>query len=132
MLIRFEENEEVFSTMFRTQLGGMPKFRGSPMTGGSFWGRIIGFAKGLFSKASPHISNIINQAQPHIKTVASKALDSAIDNAVDHVTAKLKKAQTGNGIKGRKRRIVPIKKVKKLRKPPRKRLQEPKLQNSLL
>ena len=131
MLLRFEENEDVFHSMFRSQLGGMPKYRGSPMAGGSFWGRIIGFAKGLFSKAAPHISNMISQAQPHVKKDASRAVKTAIDSAVDHVADKLKKAQQGNGIKGRKRRVIPIKAKRKTRKKI-KRLREPILKHSLL
>ena len=102
----------------------MPKYVGSPMAGGSFWGRILGFARGLFT-------NFINSAQPHVKRAASKAVESAIDSAVESVTDRIKKAQTGNGIKGRKK-----KKNVKIKTTPvktkSKRLREPKLKGSLL
>jgi vacuolar-type H+-ATPase subunit E/Vma4 len=58
-------------------------------------------------KAAPHITNFISEAQPHVKRAASKAVESAIDSVVQHVTEKIKSVQTGNGIKGRRR----IKKV---------------------
>ena len=131
MLITFEPNEQAFSRFFAQQLGGMPKYRGSPMAGGSFWGRILGFARGLFTKAAPHITNFINSSQPHVKRAASKAVESAIDSAVESVTDRLKKAQTGNGIKGRKKKkSVKIKRT--LIKTKSKRLREPKLKGSLL
>ena len=71
------------------------------MIGGSFWGRIIGFAKGLFSKPAPHIASAISQAQPHVKHLASKAVESAIDTAIDtaveKVSQKIKSLQEGKG-----------------------------------
>ena len=102
MIVPFEENEAVFNTAFQQGGYAMPRYRGSPMLGGSFFGRIIGFAKGLFSKAAPYVSNLISQAQPHVKRVAAQAIDSAIDKAVTHVTEKLKQKQEGSG-KRRKR-----------------------------
>ena len=92
MLISFEPDERVFNTLFAQQFGGMPKYRGSPMAGGSFWGRVLGFARGLFTKAAPHITKFISEAQPHVKRAASKAVESAIDSAVQHVTEKIKNA----------------------------------------
>ena len=53
MIVPFEENEAVYNAGFQQNGYGMPRYRGSPVLGGSFWGRIIGFAKGLFSKAAP-------------------------------------------------------------------------------
>jgi len=103
MLIAFEADEHVFNTLFAQQLAGMPKYRGSPMAGGGFWGRVLGFARGLFTKAAPHITNFISEAQPHVRRAASKAVESAIDSAVQHVTEKIKNAQTGNGIKGKEK-----------------------------
>jgi hypothetical protein len=98
VLIQCDSNENRYLHLFSQQHGyGMPKYRGSPMIGGSFWGRIIGFAKGLFSKAAPHISSAIAQAQPHVKHLASKAIESAIDTAVEKVSEKLKSAQEGRG-----------------------------------
>ena len=71
------------------------------MIGGSFWGRIIGFAKGLFSKAAPHINNFITRAQRHVKKAASKAIETAIDSAVSTVAEKLaekaNRTQAGDG-----------------------------------
>ena len=89
MIVPFVENEEVFNHAFQQGGGAVPHYRGSPMVGG-------GFARGLFSKAAPHISNLISQAQPHVKKVAAQALDSAIDKAV---TEKLKTKQEGSGKK---------------------------------
>ena len=57
----------------------MPLYTGIPMVGGGFFGRILGFARGLLSKAAPHISNLISQAQPHVKKVAAQALELALD-----------------------------------------------------
>ena len=88
----------------------MPKYRGSPMAGGSFFGRLFSFAKGLFSRAAPHIDDLITKAQPHVKGLASKAVDSVIDSAVHQVTEKLKKVQEGKGIKRRKKVKKPTKK----------------------
>ena len=130
MLIAFEPDEHVFNTLFAQQLGGMPKYRGSPMAGGGFWGRVLGFARGLFTKAAPHITNFISEAQTHVKRAASKAVESAIDSAVQHVTEKIKNSQTGNGIKGRKTIKKAKTKVKRMTKA--KRLREPKLKLSLL
>ena len=81
------------------------------MMGGSFWGRIVSFAKGLFSKAAPHISNLVTQAQPHMKRTAGKAVETAIDNAVTSVTEKLTKQQSG----GRKKRKRPKLKGSKIK-----------------
>ncbi len=98
MLIQYESSENRYLHLFSQQHGyGMPKYRGSPMVGGSFWGRIIGFAKGLFSKAAPHISSAIAQAQPHVKHLAAKAVESAIDTAVEKISQKLKSTQEGQG-----------------------------------
>ena len=101
--IKYELDESRFTNLFAQQTGfGMPKYRGSPMTGGSFWGRIVSFAKGLFSKAAPHINDVILRAQPHMKQMANRTIESAIDSAVDSVQRKLADAQAGKGIKGRK------------------------------
>jgi len=98
MITQFHDNEDIYRLGFDQGGYGMPRYRGSPMIGGSFWGRVIGFTKGPFSKAAPHISNLVTQAQPHVKRVASKAIESAIDSAVTNVTEKLaKKAQAGGG-----------------------------------
>ena len=113
MIVPFEENEEVYSHAFQQGGSGMARYRGSPMIGGNFFGRILSFARGLFSKAAPHISNLISQAQPHVKKVAAKAIDSAIDKAVEHVTERTKSQQQGSGKK-------------------RKKLKKPRLQNSKL
>jgi hypothetical protein len=94
----------------------MPRYRGSPMIGGSFWGRIVGFAKGLFRQAAPHVSKLISAAHPHVKDYASKAVDSAVESAVSHVTEKLKKVQEGNGRKRKKRIKAPVKKKKTVKK----------------
>ena len=56
MIVPFEENEAVYNAGFQQSGYGMPRYRGSHMLGGSFWGKIIGFAKGLFSKAAPYVS----------------------------------------------------------------------------
>ena len=109
VLIEYTSSENRYMQLFAQQHGyGMPKYRGSPMIGGSFWGRIIGFAKGLFSKAAPHITSAIAQAQPHVKHLASKTVESAIDAAVEKVSKKIKSVQEGKGrckksIKGCKR-----------------------------
>jgi hypothetical protein len=104
-LIKFEFDERRYTVLLSQQHGyGMPKYRGAPMSGGSFWGKIIGFAKGLFSKAAPHISAALSKAQPHLKSFASKAADSLIDTAVEKVNHKLRQNQEGKGIKGRKRK----------------------------
>ena len=129
-MIAFEPDEHVFNALFAQQLGGMPKYRRSPMAGGGFWGRVLGFARGLFTKAAPHITNFISEAQSHVKRAASKAVESVIDLAVQHVTEKIKNAQTGNGIKGRKRIKKAKTKAKRMTKT--KRLREPKLKGSLL
>ncbi len=98
MIIPLVENEDVYTAAFEQSGYGMPRYRGSPMMGGNFWGRIVGFAKGLFSKVAPHISNLVTEAQPHVKRLAGKAIDSAIDNAVEGVTAKLKGGQKKRGV----------------------------------
>ena len=108
--MQYATNENRYVQLFAQQHGyGMPKYRGSPMIGGSFWGRIIGFAKGLFTKAAPHFASAISQAQPHVKHLASKAVESVIDNAVEKVSQKIKSVQEGKGkckkgIKGCKRK----------------------------
>ena len=99
MIVPFEENEEVYSYAFQQGGSGMARYRYSPMIGGHFFGRILSFARGLFSKAAPHLSNLVSYAQPHIKKVAAEAIDAAIDKAVDHVSEKLKSAQQGGGKK---------------------------------
>ena len=91
MIVPFIDDESAYAAAFEQTGYGMPRYRGSPMMGGSFWGRIISFAKGLFSKAAPNISNLVSQAQPHDK----QAVDTAVDSAVTSITDKLK--QTGKG-----------------------------------
>ena len=114
MLISFEPDERVFNTLFAQQIGGMPKYRGIPMAGAS-------------------LTNFISKAQPHVKRAASKAVESAIDSTVQHVTEKIKNAQTENGIKGRRRiKKATIAKTKAKGTTKRKRLREPKLKGSLL
>src|SRR5450432_1357836 len=101
-LIPLVEDEAIYLRIFAEQTGyGMPRYRGSPMIGGSFWGRLVTFAKGLFRQAAPHVSDLISRAHPHVKGLASKAVESAIDNAVNHVSEKLKKVQEGKGIKAK-------------------------------
>ena len=97
MIVPFEDNDEVYSHAFQQGGSGMPRYRGSPMIGGNFFGRILSFARGLFSKAAPHISNLVTQAQPHVKRLASQAIDTAVDSAVTHITDKLKEKQSGSG-----------------------------------
>jgi hypothetical protein len=123
-LIKFELDERRYTSLLSQQHGyGMPKYRGSPMTGGSFWGRIIGFAKGLFSKAAPHLSAALSKAQPHVKSFASKATDQLIDTAVEKISGKLKTMQDGEGIKGKKRKRKKKKRVSKKKKQvPRKKV----------
>jgi hypothetical protein len=119
--IKFEMDELRYATLFSQQHGyGMPKYRGSPMSGGSFWGKIIGFAKGLFSKAAPHLSSMLSKAQPHLKSFAGKTADSLIDTTVEKVNEKLKMAQEGKGIKGRRKKSTTVKKVKRKVKAKRK------------
>jgi hypothetical protein len=118
-LTRFEFDERRYTSLLSQQHGyGMPKYRGSPMTGGSFWGKIIGFAKGLFSKAAPHLSAALSKAQPHVKSFASKATDQLIDTAVEKISGKLKAVQDGEGIKGKKKK----RKTKKKKQIPKKRV----------
>ena len=105
MIISYVDNESVYAAAFEQAGYGMPRYRGSPMMGGSFWRRIVSFAKGLFSKAAPHISNLVTQAQLHIKRIAGKAVESAIENAVTSVTEKLTKQQSGRGKKRKKPRL---------------------------
>ena len=93
MIVPFIDDESAYAAAFEQTGYGMPRYRGSPVMGGSFWGRIISFAKGLFSKAAPHISNLVSQAQPHVKRLATQAIDTAVDSAVTSITDKLK--QTG-------------------------------------
>ena len=101
MIVPFIDDESAYDAAFE-QIGyGMPRYRGSPMIGGSFWGRIISFAKGLFSKAAPHISKLVSQGQPHVQRLATQAIDTAVDSAVTIITDKLK--QTGKGKRKRPR-----------------------------
>ena len=108
MIIPYVDDESVYGAAFEQTGYGMPRYRGSPMMGGSFWGRIVSFAKGLFSKAAPRISNLVTQAQPHMKRIAGKAIESAIHNAVTSVTEKLTKQQSGGG-GGKKRKRPKLK-----------------------
>ena len=110
-IVPFVESPGLYGHGFQQEGFGMPRYRGSPMMGGNFFGRIISFAKGLFSKAAPVLSSLVTQAQPHVKKVAQQAIESVVDKAVTHVTEKLKEAQNGSGKK-------------------RKRLKKPKLKNS--
>ena len=113
-LIPLIEDEGLYLRIFAEQNGyGMPRYRGSPMIGGSFWGRLVTFAKGLFRQAAPHVSELLSKAHPHVKGLASQAVETAIDRAVTHVTDKLKKVQEGKGIKGRARKTE----KKKARRP---------------
>ena len=50
MIIPYVDDESVYAAVFEETGHGMPWHRGSPMMGESFWGRIVSFAKGLFSK----------------------------------------------------------------------------------
>ena len=109
MIIPYVDDESVYAAAFEQTGYGMPRYRGSPMMGGSFWGRIVSFAKGLFSKAAPHISNLVTQAQPHMKRIAVKAVESAIDNAVTSVTEKLTKQQPGAGKKRKRPKLNGLK-----------------------
>ena len=86
MIVPLVENEDMYTAASEQSGYVMPRYRETPMMGGNFWGRIVGFAKGLFSKVAPHISNLVTEAQPHVKRLAGKAIDSAIDNAVEGVT----------------------------------------------
>ena len=101
MIVPFIDDESAYAAAFEQTGYGMPRYRGSPMMVRSFWGRIISFAKGLFSKAAPHISNLLSQAQPHVKRLATQAIDTAVDSAVTSITDKLK--QTGKGKRKRAR-----------------------------
>ena len=101
MIVPYTDDESAYAAAFEQTGNGMPRYRRSPMMGGSFWGRIISFAKGLFSEATPHISNLVSQAQPHVKRLAAQAIDTAVDSAVTSITDKLK--QTGKGKRKRPR-----------------------------
>ena len=101
MIIPYVDDESVYAAAFEQTGYGMPRYRGSPMMGG----RIVSFAKGLFSKAAPHISNLVTQAQPHMKRIAGKAAESAIDNAMTKVTERLTKQQFGAGKKRKKPKL---------------------------
>ena len=118
-IVPFVENGAVYSQGFRQGGFGMPKYRGSPMMGGSFFGRVISFVKGLFSKAAPYVSSIVSQAQPHVKTVANNAINSLVDKAVTHVTEKLKEVgeQKGSGKRKKLKKVTVKGKRKRLRKP---------------
>ena len=88
MLIKYQGKEHVFQNQFRVHHGGMPRYRGSLMAGGSFWEKILGFARGLFSKAAPHLSSLVAQAQPMVKKAASRMAESAIDSSANYITQK--------------------------------------------
>lgn len=115
--------EDFYTNLLAQHYGlGMPRYRGSPMLGGSFWSSILGFAKGLAARAAPHLSSLANQAKPHVRGLATRAIGSAIDGAVDKVTSKLQDLQDGKGrrrgIKGHKvtkvsRKVVSKRKGKK-------------------
>ena len=90
MIVPFIDDESAYAAAFEQTGYGMPRYRGSPMMGGSF-----SFAKGLFSKAAPHISNLVSQAQPHVKRLATQAIDTAVDSAVTSITDKLKQTCKG-------------------------------------
>lgn len=110
--------EDFYTALLLQQYGsGMPRYRGSPMLGGSFWSSVLSFTKNLAARAAPHVSNLINQAKPHVRAYASRAVESAIDGAVDKVTAKLSSLQAGNGRQRRRKGI----KGKSLRKKATKR-----------
>ena len=136
MLIKYQGKEHVFQNQFRVHHGGMPRYRGSLMAGGSFWGKILGFARGLFSKAAPHLSSLVAQAQPMVKKAASRMAESAIDSSANYITQKIQNAaQTGNGIKRRKRKrakVTSSRKRSRSSRSKRKRLKEPELKGSLL
>ncbi len=112
MIIPLEDNEDVYTALFDQGRYGMPRYRRSPQMGGSFWERIIDFAKGLFSKAAPQISNLVSQAQPHVNRIATQALDSAVDSAVTNITEKLKKQSGGRKRKPLKRPALKGSKLK--------------------
>lgn len=95
MIVPLIDDENVYTAAFEQTGYGMPRYRGSPMMGGNFWGRIVSFAKGLFSKAAPHISNLVSQAQPHVKRLANQAIETAVDSAVTSITDKLKQQSGG-------------------------------------
>ena len=80
------------------------RYRGSPMLGGSIWSSILSFTKNLAARAAPHVSNLINQAKPHVRSYVTRAVESDIDGAVDKVTAKPRDLQGDNGHRLRKRR----------------------------
>lgn len=73
------------------------------MMGRSFWGRIIGSVKGLFSKAAPHISNLVTQAQPNGEKLAGRALESVINNGVTNISENL--VQKGGRKKTTRKRL---------------------------
>ena len=118
VLIPVLVGEDFYTALLLQQYGaGMPRYRGSPMLGGSFWSSILSFTKNLAARAAPHVSSLINQARPHVRAYASRAVESAIDGAVEKVTAKLNNMQSGTGRKRRKEGI----KAKPKRKKPIKR-----------
>ena len=94
MIVPFIGGKSAYAAAFEQTAYGMPRYRGSPMMGGSFWERIISFAKGIFSKAAPHISNLVSQTQPQVGR-AAQATDAAVDSPVTSIADKLK--QTGKG-----------------------------------
>ena len=133
MLIKYQPKEHVFQNQLRSYHGGMTRYRGNPMAGGSFWGKILGFARGLFSRAAPHLSNLVSQAQPIVRKAATRMMDSAIDSGADYITKKINSAvQNGNGIKRRKRKREKIVKRIKPKGREKRRLKEPNLKDSLL
>ena len=93
MIVPFIDDESAYAAAIEQTGYGMPRYRGSPMMDGSFWGRTISFAKGLFTKAAPHISNLVSPALPHVKRLPTQTIDTTVDSAVTSITDKLK--QTG-------------------------------------
>ena len=53
MIVPLIDDESAYAAAFEQTGYGMPRYTGSPMMGGSFWGRMISFAKGLFK--GPHL-----------------------------------------------------------------------------
>ena len=97
--------DEGFYDALLSQQGGLPRYRGAPMMGGSFWSSILSFARGLAARAATHISNAISSATPHVRGLATRAVESAIDGAVDKVTSKLKTMQEGGSPRKKKKSI---------------------------
>lgn len=68
------------------------------MSGCTFWGRVINFARGLFIRAAPHIPNVLSRAQPHAEILASKALDFGYRLSDRQVHQTLKSSQEGEEV----------------------------------